>query len=229
MTRRKVKLAFIGNDSARKTTYKKRRNGMVKKATELVTLCGVQACMLIYSPYEADAEIWPSTMAVQRTIVRFRDMPEMEQSKKMMNQMSFTRERIQKVREQVKRMRKSNREKELTQILYQYMSTGILVKNLTVNDFHDMKWLIEHNLRDVTRKMEAMEVQPQNETQVQSQEQEQQQAGEDNNNGKGTMEFNISTLQRQQNFMELMNYAGEDTIPFEDANLYNTWPSPFYF
>ncbi|KAI9100295.1 hypothetical protein K1719_024513 [Acacia pycnantha] len=209
MTRKKVKLAFIGNDSARKTTYKKRKNGMVKKTSELVTLCGVQA--------------------FQRTIVRFRNMPEMEQRKKMMNQMSFTRERIQKVSEQVKKMRKSNREKELTQILYHYMSTGIFLQNLTVNDFHGMKWLIEYNLREVTRKMEVMEVQPQNETQIQSQEQKQQQAGEDNNNGKGIMKFNISTLQRQQNFMELMNYAGEETIPFGDANLYHTWPSPFYF
>lgn len=231
MTRRKVKLAFIVNESARKTTFRKRKNGMVKKATELSTLCGVEACMIIYSPYDSEPEIWPSSMGVQGTIVRFRQLPEMEQVKKMMNQMSFTRERIQKISEQVKKMRKINREKELTLIMYHYMSTGNFLQNVTVNDLQDMSWLIEHNLRDICRRMGALQIQPQNEVQIQGQGQEQAGEGEDDhNNGKEPMEMNISTLQRQQNFMELMNTAGDEALPpFGDANLYNPWPSPFYY
>ncbi|XP_028800541.1 agamous-like MADS-box protein AGL80 [Neltuma alba] len=227
MTRRKVKLAFIVNESARKTTYRKRKNGMVKKANELATLCGVEACMIIYSPYDTEPEVWPSSMGVQSTLVRFRQMPEMEQCKKMMNQMSFTRERIQKISEQVKKMRRNNREKELAQIMYHYLSSGIFLQNMTMNDLHDLSWLIGQNLRDISRRMEALEMEPQNEVQIQSQGQEQ--AGEDNNNGKGIMEMNISTLQRQQNFMELMNCAGDETLPFGEANLCNAWSSPFYF
>ncbi|KAF5764506.1 putative transcription factor MADS-type1 family [Helianthus annuus] len=53
MTRKKVKLAFIMNDSARKATYKKRKKGLMKKVNELSTLCGIDACVIIYSPYEA--------------------------------------------------------------------------------------------------------------------------------------------------------------------------------
>ncbi|KAI9074635.1 hypothetical protein K1719_043476 [Acacia pycnantha] len=182
MNRTKVKLAFIGNNSVRKTTYKKkkRKNGMVKKTSELVTLCGVEACMIIYNPYDAEPEIWPSSIGVQSTIARFMQTPEMDQCKKMTNQMSFTRERIQKVSEQ----------------------------NMSAKDLYDLKWLIEHNLRDG-----------------------QEEAEEDHNNGEGIMEMmNISTLQRQQNFMELMNCVGNDErVPFGDANLYHDWPSSFYF
>lgn len=202
---------------------------MVKKASELTTLCGVEACMIIYSPYESEPEVWPSSMEAQSTLVRFRQLPEMEQCKKMMNQMSFTRERIQKVSEQVKKMRKNNREKELAQILYHFMSTGIFLQNMTVNDLYDLSWVIELNLKDICRRMEALEIEPQND-EIQIQIQGQAQAGEeDRNNGKGIMEMSISTLQRQQNFMELMSCAGDETLPFGEANLYNAWPSPFYF
>ncbi|XP_028791982.1 agamous-like MADS-box protein AGL80 [Neltuma alba] len=182
--------------------------------------------MIIYSPYDTEPEVWPS-MGVQSTLVRFRQMPEMEQCKKMMNQMSFTRDRIQKISEQVKKMRRNNREKELAQIMYHYLSSGIFLQNMTINDLHDLSWLIGQNLRDISRRMEALEMEPQNEVQIQSQGQEQ--AGEDNNNGKGIMEMNISTLQRQQNFMELMNCAGDETLPFERPISVMLGLAPFTF
>ncbi|KAJ4823856.1 Agamous-like MADS-box protein agl80, partial [Turnera subulata] len=100
MTRKKVKLAFIANDAARKATFKKRRKGLIKKVSELSTLCGIEACAIIYSPYETQPEVWPSPVGVQRVLSQFRQMPEMEQSKKMVNQESFLRQRIAKAGEQ---------------------------------------------------------------------------------------------------------------------------------
>ncbi|KAK8520257.1 hypothetical protein V6N12_004212 [Hibiscus sabdariffa] len=48
---KKEKLAYITNDAARKTTYKKRVKGLVKKVIELTTLCGIEeACAVFYSP-----------------------------------------------------------------------------------------------------------------------------------------------------------------------------------
>ncbi|QCD98449.1 MADS-box transcription enhancer factor 2A [Vigna unguiculata] len=83
MTRKKVKLAFIVNDSARKATFKKRKKGLMKKVSELSTLCGIDACAIVYSPYDPQPEVWPSPMGVQRVLAKFRRMPELEQSKKM--------------------------------------------------------------------------------------------------------------------------------------------------
>ena len=85
MTRKKVKLAYISNDSARKATFKKRKKGLMKKVSELSTLCGIEACAIVYSPYDAQPEVWPSPIMVQRVLARFKNMPEMEQSKKMVN------------------------------------------------------------------------------------------------------------------------------------------------
>ncbi|KAF3539463.1 hypothetical protein F2Q69_00021843 [Brassica cretica] len=86
MTRKKVKLAFIANDSSRKATYKKRKKGLMKKLNELSTLCGINACAIIYSPYDSNPEVWPSNSGVQRIISEFRTLPEMDQNKKMTNE-----------------------------------------------------------------------------------------------------------------------------------------------
>ncbi|KAL0828197.1 hypothetical protein Bca101_051875 [Brassica carinata] len=56
MTRQKVKMAFIENESSRKATYKKRKRGILKKANELATLCGVPVGVIIDSPYDLTPE-----------------------------------------------------------------------------------------------------------------------------------------------------------------------------
>ncbi|KAK8329438.1 hypothetical protein V6Z11_A11G318900 [Gossypium hirsutum] len=48
MSRKTIKLAYITNDSTRKTTYKKRTKGLVKEVPELTALCGIEACTIIY-------------------------------------------------------------------------------------------------------------------------------------------------------------------------------------
>ncbi|MBA0875894.1 hypothetical protein Goshw_003691 [Gossypium schwendimanii] len=60
MIRKKVKLAYITNDSSRKATYKKRKKGLMKKMSELSTYCGIDTCAIMYSPYESETEFWPS-------------------------------------------------------------------------------------------------------------------------------------------------------------------------
>ncbi|XP_062083473.1 agamous-like MADS-box protein AGL80 isoform X2 [Humulus lupulus] len=118
MTRKKVKLAYINNDSSRKATFKKRKKGLLKKVSELSTLCAVDACAIIYSPYEAQPAVFPSTAGVNRILARFKKMPEIEQSKKMVNQEAFLKQKIGKVNEQVKKLRKENREKEMNRLMY---------------------------------------------------------------------------------------------------------------
>ena len=37
----------------------------MKKVSELSTLCGIEACAIVYSPYDAQPEVWPSPIVVQ--------------------------------------------------------------------------------------------------------------------------------------------------------------------
>ncbi|KAM3281572.1 hypothetical protein P3S67_028594 [Capsicum chacoense] len=155
MTRKKVKLAFITNDSARKATFKKRKKGLMKKVSELNTLCGIDACAIIYSPYDNSPEVWPNTMGAQRILAEFKRMPEMEQGKKMMNQESFLRQRIAKANEQLKKQSKENREKEMTEIMYQGL-TGKGLQHLNFGDLNDLGWVIDQNLKEIYKRIEAV-------------------------------------------------------------------------
>ncbi|XP_024196805.1 agamous-like MADS-box protein AGL80 [Rosa chinensis] len=152
MTRKKVKLAYITNDSARKATYKKRKKGLMKKVSELTTLCDIDACAIIYSPYDSRPEIWPSPLGVQRVLAQFKTMPEMEQSKKMVNQESFLRQRINKAQEQLKKQKKDNREKEMARVMFQSL-TGKSLQGLTLSDLTDLGWVIDQHLKELHLRM----------------------------------------------------------------------------
>ncbi|CAM8925774.1 unnamed protein product [Rhodiola kirilowii] len=157
MTRKKVKLAFIANDSARKATYKKRKRGLLKKVNELSTLCGIETCAIIYSPYDAQPEVWPANpMSI---LAQFKKMPEMEQSKKMVNQESFLKQRIAKAKEQLKKQLKENREKEMTELMFQCL-IGKEVSSLGLMDLNDLGWVIDQYLRDVSNRIDAIKKNP---------------------------------------------------------------------
>ncbi|XP_057951049.1 agamous-like MADS-box protein AGL80 [Malania oleifera] len=155
MTRKKVKLAYITNDSARKATFKKRKKGLMKKVSELSTLCGIDACAIIYSPYDSQPEVWPSPAGAHRVLSKFRKMPEMEQSKKMVNQESFLRQRISKARDQLKKQLKENREKEVANLMYRALAGKASLHALSLPDLHDLGWLVDHYLKDIHRRMDS--------------------------------------------------------------------------
>ncbi|XP_074363208.1 agamous-like MADS-box protein AGL80 [Apium graveolens] len=156
MTRKKVKLAFISNDASRKATFKKRKKGLMKKVGELSTLCGIDACAIIYSQYEPRPEVWPNTEGVQRVLSQFKRMPEMEQSKKMVNQESFMRQRIAKANEQLKKQCKDNREKEMIEVMYQCLTGKIGLQNLMIPDLNDLGWLIDHKLKEIYKRIDQI-------------------------------------------------------------------------
>ncbi|XP_007029798.2 PREDICTED: agamous-like MADS-box protein AGL80 [Theobroma cacao] len=152
MTRKKMKLSYITKDSARKATFRKRKKGLLKKASELSTLCGIEASVIIYSPYDAQPEVWPSPAGAQRVLSEFKNMPKMDQSMGMMSQKSFLQQRIELTNKQLKRQCRDNREKEITQVMFQCLA-GQGLENLNMMDLNDLGWLLEQNLKDIDRRI----------------------------------------------------------------------------
>ncbi|KAI4333002.1 hypothetical protein L6164_017860 [Bauhinia variegata] len=162
MTRKKVKLAFIANDTARKATYKKRKKGLMKKVSELSTLCGIDACAIMFSPYEAQPEIWPSPPGVLDVISKFREMPELEQSKKMMNQEGFLKQRVSKTQEQIQKACEENNRKEVTQLMFQYLAAEKDLQNVrNMVLLRQLTSVLDNNLREITMRMEALKMESQ--------------------------------------------------------------------
>jgi len=158
MTRKKVKLAFIVNDATRKATYKKRKNNLLKKVDELSTLCGIEACAIVQGPHEPQPHIWPSPWGVHRVLSKFRTMPELEKNKKMMNHETFMTQRVLKAKEKVEKLRKGNREQEMTMIMFQCLNAEKIVHDdMSMIDLNDLAWLIDQNLKDIDRRLEEVD------------------------------------------------------------------------
>ncbi|XP_058762984.1 agamous-like MADS-box protein AGL80 [Vicia villosa] len=200
MTRRKLKLAFIENDKARKLTYNKRKKSLLKKVDEITTLCGIYACAIIYGPYDPRPEIWPSPSRVEKVLSKFKTAPEFDQSRRMVNQESFLKQRISKGENQLQKQRRDNRENETTMLMFQCLHAGKVVPNdVSMGGLNDLAWLIDQNLKKIGRRLESS----------------------DSNNNIHPNQSEIQPLP----FTDLMNGNGDETVslPFgnDDENLEN--------
>ncbi|KAK9945868.1 hypothetical protein M0R45_011362 [Rubus argutus] len=148
MARRKVRLSFITNDGSRKSTFKKRKKGIIKKVSEITTLCDIKAAAIIYSPYDSQPEVWPNPTAAHSLLTRFQNMPEMEKSRKMVDQETYLKQRIAKVREQIRKLQKENREKEVTRVMFDCLK-GRTLQDLQLRDLNDLGWVIDRHLREI--------------------------------------------------------------------------------
>ncbi|KAF1891273.1 hypothetical protein Lal_00001416 [Lupinus albus] len=151
MTGKKLNLGYIASDSKRNTTYKKRKSGLIKKIDEISTLCGIEACAIIYNSNEPQPEVWPSHLGAQRVLYKFSRVPQMVQSKKMFNQESFLSQTIMKAQEKLKKLRNENRKKEMDLLMYQCLSSGSLVNNVNIANLNDLSWRIDQTVKEIER------------------------------------------------------------------------------
>ncbi|XP_022754163.1 agamous-like MADS-box protein AGL80 [Durio zibethinus] len=240
MTRQKVKLAYITNDFARKATNKKRKKGLMKKVSELSTLCGIEACAIIYSPNESQPEVWPSPVGVQRVLSEFKKLPEMKQNKNMVDQESFLRQRIAKANEQLQKQCKNNREKEMKQLMLQNL-TGKGLHNLNMMDSNELGWLIEQNLKDINKRVDTLTKASHSQGSAAASSgtmvtpEPKSKSGEKVQAGRSDLEVNMDTMQRQQRITDLMNpqdhlgFGGDEMMPpFGDNNRNALWSNAFF-
>ncbi|XP_027337506.1 agamous-like MADS-box protein AGL80 [Abrus precatorius] len=228
MTRKKVELTYIANESKRKATLKKRKNGLIKKIDEISTLCGIEACAIIYSPND-ELDVWPSELGVQRVLSRFKSMSEHEQGKKMLNQESFLSQSIIKAQEQLKKQKNENRKKEMSNLMFECLNTGKICDNASMIDLNDLSWLIDQNLKEIERNMSRMQIQEV--TPIIENGGETMNGGQQvNMDNVQVPETNMDNMQRQHWTSEFINgVVGDDMLlPFGDVNIQNgLFPNPY--
>ncbi|CAN0925113.1 Agamous-like MADS-box protein AGL80 [Linum grandiflorum] len=134
MTMKKVKLVYITNDSSRKATFNKRKKGLMKKVSELSTLCGIQACAIVFSPYEEQPETWPPTMGG-------------------VHQEKFLADRIKKTTEQLNKYDSDNREKEIDQAVLHSLTRRMALHVLTMGDLDLISRSIDRKIEKIDQRM----------------------------------------------------------------------------
>uniref|UniRef100_A0ACD5VNI5 Uncharacterized protein n=1 Tax=Avena sativa TaxID=4498 RepID=A0ACD5VNI5_AVESA len=150
MARKKVTLQYIPNDSTRRGTFKKRRRGLMKKAGELSILCDVKACLVVYSEGESVPEVFPSHPEALVILNHFKNMPELDQCKKMMNQEGFIRQRIEKLRDQVHKSGRDCRDREIKFLLHKAMMGNLPdLEGLSIEELTSVGWKVEVLLKSI--------------------------------------------------------------------------------
>lgn len=86
---------LISDNSTRRVTFRKRKEGLLKKLNELTILCGLRACAIIYSDYKEGPEVWPTRNEVRVLLNRLSALPVEKQTKYMMDQKDLMTRMIQ--------------------------------------------------------------------------------------------------------------------------------------
>ncbi|XVF76061.1 hypothetical protein PTKIN_Ptkin13bG0236100 [Pterospermum kingtungense] len=157
MTRRKGRLEWIAND--RKTSLKKRRLGLLKKVSELTTLCGVDACLIIYSPDQKEPVVWPDHDEVRRLLEEFHKIPQFERERKMVNQEMYLVEMATKVQEHMTKFHRKNKEVETGNFMHQ-IDRGKRIDELSIIEMHGVIWLLEEKMREIRNRYEIFQQYP---------------------------------------------------------------------
>ncbi|KAJ4885606.1 Agamous-like MADS-box protein AGL80 [Raphanus sativus] len=140
MTRRKVKLAFIVNNSSRKTTYKKGRGACSKKRMRYPLYVGLMPGLSFTVPTILPLWCGPP----------LRNLPEIDLHNNMVNHQEFVQKRITKA-DQLLLKKKDNREVNLTEDMYRFLQIGQLT--IPARDLNDLGYLVDQYLNSLNRRI----------------------------------------------------------------------------
>ncbi|XP_042051279.1 agamous-like MADS-box protein AGL82 [Salvia splendens] len=110
MGRAKLKMELIEKEKSRNVTFKKRKEGLIRKLSEFTTLCDVKACMIIYGPNQTRPEIWPpqNPEQVRRIIDLYKSKN--SGSVKSFGVVNFFKERKKQIEDELKKLKRKNQE-----------------------------------------------------------------------------------------------------------------------
>jgi hypothetical protein len=103
----------LESEKKRKKALRRRLPILVKKTEQFATLCGVPACLVVYSPGEAEPVVWPSPEAAADVVQKYRDQPDVRNFKNELDCKEFLQQKNDKVRAQISRVQQQRREAEI--------------------------------------------------------------------------------------------------------------------
>ncbi|CDO97614.1 unnamed protein product [Coffea canephora] len=110
MGRAKLNMELIGKEKSRHITFKKRKEGLMRKIHEFATLCDVDACMIIYGPKQESASmesgIWPENSdEISRMIDTYQGKSK-DSATRVFGLQDFFQDRNKRVEDELDKVRK---------------------------------------------------------------------------------------------------------------------------
>jgi hypothetical protein len=131
----------------------------------------------------------------------------MEQTKNMLSQETFLKQRIEKGNEQLKKQKNENRMKEMTYLMFQCLNAAQTIDNVGMNDFKDLSWVIDQNLKQIERRIDETQAEVVVENQAENV------IGMEQGMGN-----NVDAMQSQDWSLDFTNNNFGDVLPFENGN-----------
>ncbi|CAM8877249.1 unnamed protein product [Rhodiola kirilowii] len=142
MTKKKVQLACISNQTSRRITFRNRSENLIRKLNEISTLTGSVACGIILSPFEGDPPTyWPPN--INDILDSFFSLPETDRSKRMVTVESYLLDEISKLEETHKKLRGDVMEMELNYTMHSIHSHGKSIESLSFDETCKIFWFLE--------------------------------------------------------------------------------------
>ena len=112
MGRARITLKPISNERSRKSTFKTRKEGLITKISQLSTMCGVEACLIVYDDINGDvgAVTWPENPTLVRPIIENYERQRAEKPPKTFVIQDFFENRKNMVEAEISKLHKQARE-----------------------------------------------------------------------------------------------------------------------
>ncbi|TVU20996.1 hypothetical protein EJB05_30605, partial [Eragrostis curvula] len=161
MGRKKVNLQRITNDASRRIVFNKRSQMLMKKTSELVTLCRIKACVVIYDENGEHPQVWPSVEVAKEMMTSYKDMPDVPQWKKKTTQEEYLMSRINSLQNQMKRSEEGIKDCE-AQILFHDAVAGRRpgLVGVTSDELARLSVLVEDKKKKLLKRMEQLGIAP---------------------------------------------------------------------
>ncbi|GLT34881.1 hypothetical protein SLA2020_093720 [Shorea laevis] len=158
MGRGKLSLELIKNEKSRVLTFRKRLKGLMKKAHEFTTLCGVKACMIIYGPpnlkgMPTTVDIWPSDSAeVKAVIDQYKEAADLFETKlkKPFNLVDFFAVRRRMINDEIAKLRRKG------SLEAKYPIRDDQIKNLSLNQVKILNSKFDSKIEAAKSKLKTM-------------------------------------------------------------------------
>ncbi|CAL1372245.1 unnamed protein product [Linum trigynum] len=154
MPRDKVKLEWIEDEVARRAALRKRCAGLVKKVTELTTMCGVSGMCLIYGLGEEQPTVWPSHDEAKQMLVRFSSLSsKTKRSKNMTDQEGYLCNAVLKAQENQRKQLQKLRNMELTWLMNLVDRDENGLDKLETSQVNSLARLIHEKIQEIRKRI----------------------------------------------------------------------------
>ncbi|XP_020216886.1 floral homeotic protein AGAMOUS [Cajanus cajan] len=108
MVRGRIAMKLIEKEKSRKTTFHKRKNGLMKKAYEFATLCGVDVGVIIYAPdFLKELETWPQDSEEIKRVIQKLQNTTRDRCPKVYDVEEYFSERMKKIEGEISKVHKA--------------------------------------------------------------------------------------------------------------------------